>query len=127
MKRLLNWAKFCLRNPKVRKLTKLQRKWVKALVMYPERQIKGRLRDLKGGMCCLGQYCDVVDPKGWDGDVFDGAIVALPVTLVGPGHFHTCHGFPSDGSASLATRNDDLQTWPEIAEFVVNNQDKVFA
>ncbi len=47
----------------------LKAQWLKALRSGEYRQGEFRLRD-GGQYCCLGVLCDIIDPDGWEGDIF---------------------------------------------------------
>jgi len=49
----------------------LKAEWVAALRSGKYRQAHQALRD-GDCYCCLGVLCDVIDPTGWDGAVYDG-------------------------------------------------------
>lgn len=44
---------------------KIKAKWLRALRSGKYKQAKGVLRTEKGGFCCLGVLCDVVDKTQW--------------------------------------------------------------
>lgn len=44
--------------------TELQQLWVDALRSGKYSQTKKRLHD-ENGFCCLGVFCDLIDPNGW--------------------------------------------------------------
>lgn len=43
----------------------IKSKWIKALLSGKYKQAKGRLRNRRGGHCCLGVLCDIVQPDKW--------------------------------------------------------------
>lgn len=116
----------------------LIRRWLRTLVSYPERQGFQRLR--KGDkMCCLGQLCDLYHPTGWrernDGEheflspKGEFAYACLPDDVVNAAGFTSDVATINDEDAidSLAGMNDLGTTWPQIATFVVRNQEYLFA
>lgn len=124
-----NWSDYQkLKNPTVQR-------WLLTLVLHPERQGFERLR-IGDKMCCLGQLCDIVNPSGWDNDnyLWDGirdcVFPPMGVTsIVGlrdrEGSFTCPTPFGFEGN-SLYELNDAGMTWPQIATFIVRNQEHVF-
>ena len=46
-------------------MNELVKKWIEALRSGEYTQSIGRLSDGRGGFCCLGVLCDIVNPDGW--------------------------------------------------------------
>lgn len=62
------------------KLTETQEAWLQALESGRYYQTKETLHD-KVGYCCLGVYCDLVNPQGWEsGDAFSKVFAFRYVT-----------------------------------------------
>ena len=47
----------------------LRDRWIKALRSGEYTQTKHYLRN-KGGFCCLGVLCDLIDPDDWEGGLY---------------------------------------------------------
>lgn len=123
----------------------LQKEWVKTLREHPERQHTGSLGYKDGdiwNLCCLGQllvlakgesvlsylgnvYCNSSSTqlekyygdyglKDEEGRFYDDNGHSIS-SLIGGTHFF-----------SLADANDGGLTWPEIADFIEANPEKVF-
>jgi hypothetical protein len=93
-------------------LNDVEQRWLLNLVMYPERQVKYQLRN-REGMCCMGQLCDIVEPKRWDGEFYVGHRLKPP-TFVTNKISLTDH-LMND----LMHMNDHGRTWPQIAQHYI--------
>ena len=58
-------------------------RWLERLRDPKARKARGRLRNKRGGMCCLGHLADLVDPD-WRVNPWDGSVhhASLNVTLL---------------------------------------------
>jgi hypothetical protein len=81
----------------------LKTKWIEALESGRYKHSRLSLRNM-AGYCCLGVLCDIVDPNGWDGNVFmyeeEGRGGYLPEKL------RTDLGIQSDLETRLSVAND---------------------
>lgn len=99
----------------------MTRKWIARLRSGKDRQTRGTLRDVHGGMCCIGVLCDMVDPDGWDkddhhvhrGDVGMAKQEVLDTVGLNPG---TGARPPIDCAQEYSMRNDRGDSFVEIAD-----------
>lgn len=82
--------------------------WTDALRSGEYPQGRGALRT-PGGYCCLGVWCDLADPEGWDGDVHRGNKL-YPTPDIAP--------LSDDAIYLCANLNDHGATFAEIAEYI---------
>lgn len=125
------------------KLGPIQREWVETLKKYPERQGKNRLgirvnefTNECSEMCCLGQGLMIIHKHENTTPVFfreflhdEESSAHLDTAWSKLGLFDRA-GFIKNNSLNhfqtLADMNDQGYTWPQIAEFMENNPEKVF-
>jgi len=115
--------------------------WLTTLEQHPERQTISVLGRTEGKFCCLGQLChllyeedEITTSKNGEfyfyGSDFDSEL--LPKEIVDFMHFFDNSGCieedreSDDRKYSLADMNDNGTTWPEIANFIRENPEKVF-
>jgi hypothetical protein len=118
----------------------IQKKWLKALKKYPERQRKFALgvKSKRGAfsLCCLGQLGLIAGHMDWkDGDLVCNVNkdqkggyenyedIGLKSSL---GDFNDKVIIKHMRYASLSLMNDGGMKWPEIAKFVEENPEMVF-
>jgi len=119
-------------------LGKLQKLWVDTLRKHPERQHREKLGYISGGgiitCCCLGQLLlcskELNGEKLPYGSISDGegklhSISTLSVSYQRFG-LRNSVGSIADNSNSLALMNDTGKSWPEIADYIEANPDKLF-
>lgn len=111
----------------------IKRKWLKALRGKSERtykQTQSWLRRYRGGYCCLGVLCDIVDPKGWrlvehpdEGDekvwyhTFSDGFMPSPVVRAAAGFSPG-----NDPCGRLSVMNDNQHaSFAEIADYIEEN------
>ena len=68
-------------------------KWLARLRDPSAKQARERLR-IDDAMCCLGHFCDVLDPEGWEGN-----------------YHRTRIGFPPTPLASVAKLSESVQNY----------------
>lgn len=99
----------------------LIRDWVEDLRTTDAKQAKGVLNDGKGGYCCLGRLCELIDPDSWSptptgvgwGPGADEGMppfpeVRTPIAKLMPGRDITL--------TTYSIMNDDGATFAEIAD-----------
>lgn len=92
----------------------LKAKWITALRSGNYKQGVGRLRG-DDKFCCLGVLCDLVVPEDWDGPE-QLSTWALPPSYV----IEPC-GLSDATCAELACKNDDGESFEEIADYIEKN------
>ncbi len=105
--------------------------WVEALRSGKYRQTTGVLKDLAGGMCCLGVLCDVVGLAWTEGD--DRNYVAgTTYSAVAPPEAMQFVGLTEETGAyrsgidSLAVKNDKGATFAQIADIIESEPKGLF-
>lgn len=98
----------------------IKKKWVDALRSGKYRQARMQLKERNPGRhcsyCCLGVLCNVIDPKGWDGEWFRGIETELPFEL------RRGLGITEDQQNTLVSMNDDdLANFETIAQYIEEN------
>lgn len=118
----------------------VQKRWIKSLREHPERQMSGRLgmgtiHDYKA--CCLGELGIISDTCEFIAGVLreeSGSVDLLRESYHKIG-LHASDGAILDGRIidktgsrfySLSAANDSGMTWPEIADYVELNPEKIF-
>lgn len=104
----------------------IKAKWVAALRSGAYQQATGVLRDEKGGYCCLGVLCDLVEPSKWGSCGYHNGVAGLPSygvkKLVGfpdrAGIFPIPEVVIDDIKASLDTHNDSGATFNQLADAI---------
>ncbi len=121
----------------------VQKMWVKSLKAHPERQLCGQLgvKERFGyKACCLGELLICFNKHNqwetsWDdsflsepgGSIFGLRDLYKDIGLRSPtGLLDHPVIFKSAYRNTLANMNDEGDTWPEIAEFVLKNPELVF-
>lgn len=111
----------------------LQKLWVKTLREHPERQYKGYLgykNEKEEKYCCLGQLHVLAKGEAAfysNNNVSDGVgLMVLNYSFSKYGLVSETGGIIDSLSNSLANMNDGDYTWPEIADFIEQNPEKVF-
>jgi hypothetical protein len=112
------------------RMNKWQKQWLEALESGEYRQTVEKLHDDKG-FCCLGVACEILDiPSAKKGStwMYDGCDVYASAEVVQKLHLHDSHGaLATFGLGSLANMNDAGSTFAQIAKFIRENPDQVFA
>lgn len=109
-------------------------KWVAALRSGKYEQAKGTLKSInQGGFCCLGVLCDITALGRWEmdseghglqyntGDSFESAI--LPVLVMNYVEMNNAAG--EVGDTALTEMNDTGMKFPEIADYIERNWEKL--
>jgi hypothetical protein len=115
------------------KLTPIQQEWVDALRSGKYKQGRGALR--RGNeFCCLGVLCEiaikhgVIAPAKKENRVlfsYEGTTSVLPSTVQHFAGVKNEYGNFGEGDC-LSNRNDHGATFPEIADLIENNADRLF-
>jgi len=110
----------------------IQRKWLNSLRNYPDRQMKEKLGEMQPDgtyrACCLGELCLIAGLGVWhNGTLIDQnrGYSGLFSSFEQLG-LRSAAGHLENKETSLSAMNDKYKTWPEIADFVEANFDKVF-
>lgn len=105
----------------------LKRKWIEDLRSSKHNQAKGVLRasespTRKGGFCCLGRLCDLIDPTGW---VLHAEIENKynhPLRMPGSDYVApSACGLTLDQQKPYAIMNDGGKSFAEIADEIERN------
>lgn len=109
--------------------TKIKNKWIEALLSGKYNQGQGNLRLRDSGedkFCCLGVFCDIVEPEGWgEGLQYDdigGTVIYHTRRHCYPDRqFDGKYGLDDHTVADTARMNDAGKSFVEIAEWIREN------
>ena len=106
--------------------TEIKTKWLEALRSGKYQQGRGILRSVNNEYCCLGVLCDLVAPDKWTKPEKGTAMFFMSNNGDKKLHFPPdsvmrAAELSIDNGDILAARNDDGQSFEEIANFIEEN------